>query len=62
MDSLNEFKKYIEAQIKVVNAENSNIEKYKKLESNLDLVCLMIENGESERIDKNILKECLDFI
>ena len=28
MDSLNEFKKYIEAQIKVVNAENSNIEKY----------------------------------
>lgn len=62
MDSLNEFKKYIEAQIKAVNAENSNIEKYRKLESNLDLVCLMIENGESERIDKNILKECLDFV
>lgn len=62
MDSLNKFKEYIEVQIKAISVEKSNVEKYEKLKSNLDLLCMMIDNGESERINETNLKECLDFV
>ena len=62
MDSLNEFKKYIEMQINNIAENGKLIEQSQNLVNKLENLYVLLTTGNYSNIDLNNFKDCLNFI
>lgn len=62
MDSLNEFKKYIEMQINNIAENGKLIEQSQNLVNKLENLYVLLATGNYSNIDLNNFKDCLNFI